>query len=265
MRSAISAAAAPSSQSRAASTRASSPGSACARSGPSRSMLPATARARCRRQPRPTSASSWRNPSAPTASRSRSPRRSKALGCYEQRDEAIRAVFADYEPDWQHKLVRSAPIGGDDRLLAGRRAPRRHPGAAADAVGRVPGAARGDEHEAAGPQASSSTPGRTGSPTRSSARPNLLEYDQGFFVKGGDGLADVKPIAGLYKSQVYALARELGLPECDHRRGRRRPRPSRCRRPRRSSTSATPTSAWTCWCGASTTASSRPSSARGSG
>ena len=43
--------------------------------------------------------------------------------------------------------------------------------------------------------------------------PNLLEYDQGFFVKGGDGLADVKPIAGLYKQQVFALARYLELPE----------------------------------------------------
>jgi NAD+ synthase len=43
--------------------------------------------------------------------------------------------------------------------------------------------------------------------------PNLLEYDQGFFVKGGDGLADVKPIAHLYKTQVYQLAEVLGVPE----------------------------------------------------
>lgn len=42
--------------------------------------------------------------------------------------------------------------------------------------------------------------------------PNRLEYDQGFFVKGGDGLADVKPIAHLYKTQVYQLAEYLGVP-----------------------------------------------------
>ena len=42
--------------------------------------------------------------------------------------------------------------------------------------------------------------------------PNLLEYDQGFFVKQGDGAADVKPIAHLYKTQVYALAEHLGIP-----------------------------------------------------
>ena len=43
--------------------------------------------------------------------------------------------------------------------------------------------------------------------------PNRVEYDQGFFVKNGDGSADVKPIAHLYKSQVYGMARHLGLPE----------------------------------------------------
>jgi NAD+ synthase len=42
--------------------------------------------------------------------------------------------------------------------------------------------------------------------------PNKLEYDLGFFVKNGDGEADVKPIAHLYKTQVYALARYLGIP-----------------------------------------------------
>ncbi len=43
--------------------------------------------------------------------------------------------------------------------------------------------------------------------------PNRVEYDQGFFVKNGDGAADLKPIAHLYKSQVYMMARHLGLPE----------------------------------------------------
>ena len=42
--------------------------------------------------------------------------------------------------------------------------------------------------------------------------PNRLEYDQGFFVKGGDGLADIKPIAHLYKTQVYQLAEYLDVP-----------------------------------------------------
>jgi NAD+ synthase len=48
--------------------------------------------------------------------------------------------------------------------------------------------------------------------------PNRLEYDQGFFVKQGDGAADLKPIAHLYKSQVFALAEYLGVPEEIRRR-----------------------------------------------
>ncbi|TXT36688.1 MAG: NH(3)-dependent NAD(+) synthetase, partial [Planctomycetota bacterium] len=43
--------------------------------------------------------------------------------------------------------------------------------------------------------------------------PNRLEYDQGFFVKQGDGAADIKPIAHLYKTQVYQLADYLGVPD----------------------------------------------------
>ncbi|MCF6282489.1 MAG: NAD(+) synthase [Candidatus Polarisedimenticolaceae bacterium] len=43
--------------------------------------------------------------------------------------------------------------------------------------------------------------------------PNRMEYDQGFFVKNGDGSADLKPIAHLYKTQVYQLARDMGLPD----------------------------------------------------
>ena len=46
-----------------------------------------------------------------------------------------------------------------------------------------------------------------------SGTPNRLEYDQGFFVKLGDGAADFKPIAHLYKTQVYQMAAFLGVPE----------------------------------------------------
>ena len=43
--------------------------------------------------------------------------------------------------------------------------------------------------------------------------PNKHEQEQGFFVKYGDGGADVMPIGNLYKTQVYQLAEYLGIPE----------------------------------------------------
>ena len=43
--------------------------------------------------------------------------------------------------------------------------------------------------------------------------PNKHEVEQGFFVKNGDGGADIMPIAHLYKSQVYQLSEYLGVPE----------------------------------------------------
>lgn len=42
---------------------------------------------------------------------------------------------------------------------------------------------------------------------------NKDEHEQGFFVKYGDGGADLKPIAHLFKVQVYQLAEFLGIPE----------------------------------------------------
>ncbi|MEI8113891.1 MAG: NAD(+) synthase [Bacteroidia bacterium] len=43
--------------------------------------------------------------------------------------------------------------------------------------------------------------------------PNKHEVEQGFFVKHGDGGADIMPIAHLYKSQVYQLAEYFGIPQ----------------------------------------------------
>jgi len=42
---------------------------------------------------------------------------------------------------------------------------------------------------------------------------NKTEETLGYFTKYGDGAVDVLPIGSLYKTEVWAIAKELGLPE----------------------------------------------------
>jgi NAD+ synthase len=42
---------------------------------------------------------------------------------------------------------------------------------------------------------------------------NRSEIALGYYTKYGDGGVDLLPIGGLLKSEVYALARELGVPD----------------------------------------------------
>jgi NAD+ synthase len=136
-----------------------------------------------------------------------------ALGCYRWRDEAIRAVFPAYASDWKNKIVIA---GGQDGHFNYFKLVVQSP--------------EGQQFEE---RLDSKNYLQIVAATSFKQRvrktleyfhadrlnyavigtPNRLEYDQGFFVKNGDGSADIKPIAHLYKTQVYALARYLGLPE----------------------------------------------------
>jgi NAD+ synthase len=136
----------------------------------------------------------------------------EGLGCYEERDAAIREVFPDYGPDWKSKLVIAGGVEGglnyfklvvqspDGRLQEARLPPK--PYLRIVAAQNYKQRIRKTIEYFHADRLNYAVVGT----------PNRLEYDQGFFVKNGDGSADVKPIAHLYKTQVYALARHFGLP-----------------------------------------------------
>ena len=137
----------------------------------------------------------------------------EAAGCYRRRDDAIRQVIPEYTASWKCKIVLPDLLGGAAYALY-------------SVVARSPS---GEERRVRltreaylGVVAATSFKQRTRQMMAYYhadrlqyavvGTPNRLEYDQGFFVKGGDGAADFKPIAHLYKSQVFALGRALGLP-----------------------------------------------------
>jgi NAD+ synthase len=138
----------------------------------------------------------------------------EAAGCYRRFDDALRRVFPAYGPGCKSKIVLPGLLQGPQYRLF-------------SAVIRTPD---GQVHRCRLPlEAYQETVAATNFKQRVRkmmeyyhadrlryavvGTPNLLEYDQGFFVKNGDGAADLKPIAHLYKTQVYRLAEHLGVPE----------------------------------------------------
>lgn len=138
----------------------------------------------------------------------------EALGCYRRRDEAISRVIPEYGPGWRSKIVLPSVTESD--------AFRIYSVVAQAPDGRVV-KARLPLEEYLQVVAATNFKQRTRKMLEYYhadrlnylvlGTPNRLEFDQGFFVKNGDGAADVKPIAHLYKSQVYQLAEVLGVPE----------------------------------------------------
>ncbi len=136
----------------------------------------------------------------------------EAVGCYEAQDEAIKSVIAEYEPGNPFKIslpqagegyrVFSLTVKTNDGQMIRKRMPL-------DAYLQLVAATNykqrvrkmleyfyADKYNYA-----------------VAGSPNRQEYDQGFFVKNGDGSADIKPIAHLYKTQVYQLAKFLDVPK----------------------------------------------------
>jgi NAD+ synthase len=139
-----------------------------------------------------------------------------AVGCYQRRNAAIRRVMPEFQDDWRCKVVLSGGRLDSDRLNVSYLAVEVPGGGGSVRQVRLPAAEYREIVAATNFKQRLRTMLEYFHADRLHyavvGTPNRLEYDQGFFVKGGDGLADVKPIAHLYKSQVYELADVLGVP-----------------------------------------------------
>lgn len=143
----------------------------------------------------------------------------EAAGCYRRRDEAIRSVVPQYGPGWKCKLVLADVLSGAQYALTtlvvespeGVRSKYRLSGSAYSQIVAASNFKQRTRKLLEYYHADRMQYAVIGTPNR-------LEYDQGFFVKNGDGAADLKPIAHLYKSQVYQLAEFLQIPDEIRRR-----------------------------------------------
>jgi len=138
----------------------------------------------------------------------------EGAGCYRRQEEAIRSVVPEYGAGWKCKLVMPS-ILGEARLSITRLTVQSPQGETrtmrltAQAYLQLVAATNYKQRM----RKMSEYYHADRLQYAVSGTPNRLEYDQGFFVKQGDGAADFKPIAHLYKTQVYQLARHLGVPE----------------------------------------------------
>ncbi len=138
----------------------------------------------------------------------------EAAGCYSRRDQAIRELVPDFGPAHRCKLVMA-------NLARGARYPL--PSLIVESPDSAPRKIRLNAAVYLAVVAASNFKQRVRAMLEYyyadrlqyavAGTPNRLEFDQGFFVKNGDGAADLKPIAHLYKSQVYQLADYFGLPK----------------------------------------------------
>lgn len=142
-----------------------------------------------------------------------------AAGCYERRDGFIRQVVPDFGEGWGCKVVLEDALAGRGYNISWlvvadpRGAQSRHRMPLEVYLGMI---AAANMKQRTRKQIEYYHADRLNFAV--AGTPNRLEYDQGFFVKNGDGAADFKPIAHLYKSQVYQLAEALGVPEEIRRR-----------------------------------------------
>jgi len=140
----------------------------------------------------------------------------EGFGCYKRRDEAVKSVFEEYDPA-SYKMK----IGLKDSGLYSNLPPLFHL-TIIDSVGnekskRLPAAAYRQIVAASNIKQRCRMSMLYYHAERLHyaviGTPNKHEVDQGFFVKYGDGGADVQPIGHLYKTQVYQLGKYLGIPQ----------------------------------------------------